>query len=341
MRALVVIAAVLFASVADGAVRRRSVRQLPVTPAGCTDVGGLTGVYRSTDGGATFSGNRSSAAIDALFAIHFLEDPPDTVVAASLRTIYDSLDHGCTWTRRYEIPLALHHPVAISHATGGRAFVWSDEILLRYDHSEITRLTPPLAIGALGVNPGNRDHVRILTLIAGEMWDSFDGGETWTRGTGPAVGVRGAAFHPNDFDHILVVAAQGLMETRDGGRQWTGPTSHGRTLCSAQFVRHMPNVVWLSRTIGAGDELLRADGGSQFQTVGALPISGDADGACIPFEAHPFDSNRAVVAFDTIMQIDAAARSVSSSPCCGGARAFRVAISPSDRELMLVFATPR
>jgi hypothetical protein len=315
---------------------------LPVTPAGCTEVDGLTGLYRSTDGGATFSGNRSDAAIDALFAIRFLEDPPDTVVAASLRAIYDSLDNGCTWTRRYDIPLQLHHPVAISHAPGGRAFVWSDEILLRYDRSEITRLTPPLAIGALGVNPGNRDHVRILTLIGGEMWESLDGGETWTRGSGgPAVGVRGASFHPNDFDHILVIASQGLMETRDGGRRWTGPTSHGRTLCSAQFVRHMPNVVWLSRTIGAGDELLRACDGVQFQPAGALPISGDADGACIPFEAHPFDSNRAVLAFDAIMQADAAAHAVTSSPCCGGARAFRVAFSPSDGELMLVFATPR
>src|SRR5688572_29456449 len=116
MRALVVIAAVLFASAADGAVRRRSARQLPVTPAGCSEVLGLAGLYRSTDGGATFSGNRSDAPIDALFAIRFLEDPPDTVLAASLRAIYDSLDRGCTWTHRYDIPLALHHPVAVSHA---------------------------------------------------------------------------------------------------------------------------------------------------------------------------------------------------------------------------------
>jgi hypothetical protein len=100
-------------------------------------------------------------------------------------------------------------------------------------------------------------------------------------------------------------------------------------------------VVWLSLTVGAGDELLRTADGTRFVPVAALPIGGSADGACIPFETHPFDSNRAVVAFDQIIEVDAAAATVISSSCCAGARAFRVAFSPADPQLMLVFATPR
>src|SRR5688572_15357985 len=137
MPAIIVVLLLFMAGVAEGGGRVRSVRHRATLPAACGDVRGLAGVFRSTDGGLTFSGNTTAEAIDALFAIRSLEDPADTVVAASTRAIYDSLDKGCNWVRRYDIPLQLHHPIVITSASGGRAFIWSDEIFLRYERSEI------------------------------------------------------------------------------------------------------------------------------------------------------------------------------------------------------------
>jgi photosystem II stability/assembly factor-like uncharacterized protein len=321
--------------------RRRAVRPSPAPPAIC-EVQGLAGVFRSEDGGQTFSGNGSTAAFDGLFDMEFLEDPPQTVIGVSLRAVYDSLDGGCTWTKRHTITKELHHPVNIAAGPNGRAFLFSDEILLRYDQSSIVELTPPLAVGTLFVDPGNREHVRMFGIIAGGMFESFDGGATWTnRNRGVGTIARGGAFDPGNFDHMLVVTNSGVQSTRDAGASWT-TIRFNRTVCDVQFVRGMPNVVWTLLTIRAGsDTVYRSeDGGASFQDIAEVATIGDAEGACLSMVAHPFDADRAVVVFRDLHTIDAIARNATISNCCN-ANLGRTAYSRVDRDVVLVFASRR
>ena len=318
--------------------RRRAVRSSGPSP--CS-VSGLPGMFRSVDGGQTFAGDTSTAPVDFLYDVQFLENPPSTVVAASLHAIYDSLDGGCSWTQRYTITKALHHPLQISIGPDGRAFIWSDEILLRYDQSSVQELNPPTAIGALMVDPADNHHVRMLAIIGGQIWNSIDGGGTWTntnRGAGNVI--RAGAFNPTDFDHLLVATPAGVLSSRDGGSSWTPIPGFERSACAIAFVRHSPNVVWISQSIKAGSDTLHRseNGGASFQPAAQIPSN--AEGACIPMVAHPFDSNRAVVVFGDLYTVDAVTHDVAVTNCCNR-NLLRAAYSLADRNVALIFGSAR
>jgi photosystem II stability/assembly factor-like uncharacterized protein len=87
-------------------------------------------------------------------------------------------------------------------------------------------------ISAIGVDPGNPEHV-LAGSAAGGIWETRDGGATWTPRTDdqPTLSIGAIAFDPSD---PLVVYAgtgegnseyfhlgQGLLVSSDGGTTWT------------------------------------------------------------------------------------------------------------------------
>lgn len=182
--------------------------------------GGDRGVYRSTDGGRSWTrvlagANAWTGAVDVAIA----PDRPDTIYAAmwdrqrtpSLRRygglgsgVYRSTDGGAHWTRLENV----------TTLTPG----------------DTTGLRPDPSLSRIGVAaaPGGRVYVRTTTWGAyGDekgFYVSDDGGNTFTTGGEhkAELGWWGGEVwvDPADRDHVLV-PGEFLRESKDGGRTWT------------------------------------------------------------------------------------------------------------------------
>ena len=337
-RIVSLVVAIAVIAAADAEARRRAVSPGPPS-SGCI-VTGLPNFFISKDRGQTFTRNRESLARGGNSGIAIFPDEPQTLVTVVGRRILDSLDGGCTWNERYTITETVKHGITVLAATGGRALIWSEEFTFRYDRGEVVQLTVPEAPAALGVNPANRDHIRIVGIASGKVSESFDAGNTW-RAPGASAGgfINSVAFDPADFNHILLaVQLQGLRITRDGGRSWsTGPTP-ARTVCRTSFVPGAPNVVWMTlTTLGNQPAVFRStNGGERFDPV--APITGFENNICLPLAVNPHDSNVALVVYGTVRTFDAVTKNVTTSGFAGGF-VERVAFSPADPQLYFVYAS--
>jgi photosystem II stability/assembly factor-like uncharacterized protein len=156
--------------------------------------GGFSGIYRTTDGGATWKRVLRDVPIRSLAV-----DPSDpaTLYAGVLkaqpaedtnRLVFKSTDGGITW-----------NPAAVGITKG--------------------------PIMSLAVDPADS---RTVYAGAWDYWDdnqgnlfrSKDGGATWEVVPGLA-GVSGIAFDPSDPKVIYVTQRRGLFHSRNGGKTWT------------------------------------------------------------------------------------------------------------------------
>jgi len=170
-------------------------------------------------------------------------DTPNTLLATVNGTLERSTDAGCTWRPIGEV--ASRWFTRLSAAPRGTAYAWQDNgsALQRVYADRVETLTPPKSINdvtgvgivGLGVDRWNPDHVRIGDSN-GQIWNSRDGGQTWTAVGQPAFGdalfVYRTAFDPNDLDHVVTgwLNHGGAVST-DGGRHWrasTGLASDGK-----------------------------------------------------------------------------------------------------------------
>ena len=337
MRKLALVFAVAFA-LPLAAARRRAV--VPAMPESVCTVRGVANLFLSNDGGKTFSRNAEPPSNGATWGLAIFEDDPRSAVIAVNSSVFDSNDGGCTWTLRFTLTQSIHHPLRTAAGTNGRAYVWTEELALRYDRGDVTAMSLPEQIGGLAVDRGNADHVRIASLAHGQIYESFDGGRSWkTIGVEGGTFVAAAAFDPSDFNHILLgMQSTGLAMTRDGGKKWTliAPFSGTVYPCRLEFVRNAPNVVWAETiTRSSGPTMYRAtNGGSQFEAVGR--VEGIENGVCPPLAAHPQDPNTAVVASGTLRSFDAVSKTVTESSCCGIAIS-RITFSPVDANVIYVY----
>jgi hypothetical protein len=334
---LAAVIAIMFA--ADAQARRRAVSPGPPPSSGCT-VTGLPNFFLSKDRGATFSRNRDPLQRRGNWGIAVLADDPQTLVTVAGLQVLDSLDGGCTWNERYTINETVKHSITVLGATGGRAFIWSEEFAFRYDRGEVIQLTLPEPPNGLGVDPGNRDHVRMVGIASGKAWESLDGGGTWKAAGASAGGtVNSAAFDPGDVNHIIAaIQSQGLRVSRDGGRSWNALATTTRTVCRTAFVPGMPNVVWMTLTTQGNQPAVyrSTNGGQRFDAVG--PITGIENNVCLPLAVNPHNPDVAMIVYGTVRTYDAVTKSVTTSSCCGG-WIERIAFSPDDPERLYVYAS--
>lgn len=308
--------------------RRRAVRS---TPEGPCRVRGLASIYYSTDGGTTWSGNAETPSRAASSALAVIEGTPETILTLVGTKLFASTDAGCNWTMQYTITEDIHHKPYLVPANEGRAYLWWEEVAMRYDGGVVTKLSIPKAIGGLGVNPANRNHVRVVDLSGGITRESFDGGMTW-RQIGQIPGapvINSAAFDPSDFNHIVVgMQARGILITRNGGGSWTNG-AQAAFVCDLAFVPSQPNVVWATIPTGTSVKFVQrsTNGGMTLE-----PVAGVAtvpSGVCLDLQLNPHDANRAVVVLDQFFMFDAVQKSVTPWTCCGG-RAARMTWAPKE-----------
>ena len=337
-----IITAVVLLSIAPSVqARRRAVSPGAPVLTPCV-VTGLPGIFLSENRGQSFSRNAGDHGLGGNFDIAVLLDDPKRLVTVVRRVVYDSTDGGCRWTERFTIDEEIKHPVHVVPGTGGRAFIWAEEFVYRYDEGAVIKLSMPEAPGALGVDSGNRERVRLLGIASGKSWESLDGGLTWNAAPGSAGGrISAAAFDVSDVNHIVAaVFSSSLVLSRDGGRSWSNAFTPSRTVCRLAFAPGSPNVVWMTTTTLAGSPSVfrSTDGGRRFEAIGT--IASIENGVCLPFLASPHDSNIALIPHGALRVYDAATRNITMSDCCNGF-IERAAYSPADPDVLVIYARPR
>ena len=178
--------------------------------------GGQRGVYKSTDGGATWKRTLGDDAWTGATELHVDPRDPDRLYAA-------------TWDR--------HRTVAAYMGGGPGTALYRSE-----DGGDTwTKLTKGLPKGNLGkiglvLSPQNPDvvYAAIETqLKEGGLWRSEDRGASWTKMSDKIAGGTGPHYYqelwasPHHFDHIYF-ANNYLQFSRDGGKTWSTLEGKGK-----------------------------------------------------------------------------------------------------------------
>lgn len=207
--------------------------------------GGERGVYKTTDGGATW---RNVLSVDQhTGAADVILDPvnPDVVYAATHQRerrafnyvgggpgsgIWKSTDGGETWVRqanglpttdmgRIGLDVAQSHPatvVAVIEGSANGVYRTDDGGLNWRRMSDISSI--PWYFGEIRVDPQDPQVVYHLGV---PLMVSRDGAATWERtGTGPHVDNHALWINPENPKHIINGNDGGLYVSRDGAQTW-------------------------------------------------------------------------------------------------------------------------
>lgn len=275
----------------------------------CAMVTGTAAVTFTLDEGATLAPSAVPLVpVSYTWGLAAMLDDDETLVAWNRNDLLISTDAGCSWRVAATIE-GSDFPPTITAAPGGRAYAWSEnrKFLVRFDSRGAKTLKQPVDFMGLGVDPNNGEHVR-AGGNDGTVWESLDGGESWTQFgwlQGPPMFYR-FAFDPKDLDHIVAgVLGSGVHVSRDGGKTWaqaTGLAPRSANVFQVVFSPVDSNRVWaMGIDLDAPDNALDRrhiyasdDGGATFRAVvdGAPGVS-LTNGPTMA--AHP--TNRDVVYF--------------------------------------------
>ena len=212
------------------------------------------GVYRSTDGGASWEQvlfvSDSTGAVD----LELAPDDPTTIYAAMWRAerkpwtiisgareggIFKSTDGGDSWTKLTNgLPDQLigKADLAVSAADPGRVYVLveaepggglyrsddrGEQFTLISDRREL--VNRPFYYTNVDADPSDADVVYVNT---GSFWKSTDGGATFERRSTPHGDNHDMWINPNDPDLYIQSNDGGANVTLDGGKTWS--TQHNQ-----------------------------------------------------------------------------------------------------------------
>ena len=191
--------------------------------------GDMLGVALSTDGGATWQATQGFTTWEmASFTWHPFD--PNIVWAGSMSGPYKSTDGGRTWvSMRNGMP-----PVSDDYYS-----VPIEKIL--FDPADSNHL---LAFGG--------SHIQFNVWYPGAygaVWDSRDGGNTWTSlsqvGSGAEYGVMAASYSVGPpYGLYAATNTDGIFKSTDNGATWT-PTQEGLPSTNASYVVADP---WREKT---------------------------------------------------------------------------------------------
>ena len=203
---------------------RRAVQVPPLFPR-CSMVTGTAGVTFTKDRGTTLAPTAERlTGIAYTYGLTAL-DSEGSLLAWHRSDLILSTDHGCSW-RVVATFDDYDFPPRITAGKDGRAYAWSDNrnFLVRYDSRGAVKLKQPAPFIGFAVDSKDSNHVR-AGGSDGAVYDSPDGGETWTRIGGLSLNLMYRfAFDPENLDNIFAgLATQGVYRTTDGGRTWSHP----------------------------------------------------------------------------------------------------------------------
>jgi len=234
-----------------------------------------TGVYRSSDGGSSFTLSSQGISGLAVSCVAVDAQNPDTLWVIANALPYQSVDRGRSWTLIEPGPRPVGTPylrnVAVSPADSRTVYLhrFDGTILRSRDGGEtwVTAGNPGFTSTTLNVDPQNPD---TLWLAGQGIAKSTDGGDTWTTLSGPASGgfYQDLAFAPSSPSTVYAAGNPDfkvLLRSLDAGASWTAvqsglPPSLGNLAID-------PLLAETVYTFAKGDLYKTTDGGSSWTLV--------------------------------------------------------------------------
>jgi photosystem II stability/assembly factor-like uncharacterized protein len=220
--------------------RIQALAVLPGEPHGLLAAGD-TGVFRSRDGGASWSRVGAAGDLPTVWSLAVDPSDPQTVFAGTRPTaIYRSRDGGASW-KRLDVGAATECSIGTAFVTrvlvDRDRTVWAgveiDGVFRSQDGGDtwakIVNGLYDLDVHDMALAPSNPP--RVYTSTNGELFWSEDRGETWTpigvKTRWPLPYARGIAVKP-DEPHVLFAGCGqtttgdtgGVLRSNDGGQSW-------------------------------------------------------------------------------------------------------------------------
>lgn len=211
---------------------------------------GAVGIYRSEDGGATWSPRNEGLAdhawaIPAIYSLAFNAADPNVLYAGADQMIFKSVDGGATWRR------------TVNQAEG----FYNTRV-----RSLATSADDPAVLYAAG------DYVEVVVQFA-LSFKSTDGGETWIPISAPSPTL--VTVDPGDAQTVLAYRGA-ILRSTDGGATFTPadielPVGGGVT--TVAFDPTSPGVVYAAANGGGADPVTltfrSVDGGATWNPLNA------------------------------------------------------------------------
>lgn len=190
--------------------------------AGCSG-----GLFRSTDGGQTWSEVASELSDDGIAGLVVDPTDPDHLHAwVAFGRVHESRDGGRSWDARWE-GLGDVRPVAAIHrSAAGQLYVGAEDGLFRWEAAGKAWQPLPFTLAAptvFAVGTDARDPDALYAGATDGLWRSPDGGQTWGRWGKGLAGVTVTALAISPMDQRIAFAGTrhvGLYVTEDGGTTW-------------------------------------------------------------------------------------------------------------------------
>ncbi|MBI1798764.1 MAG: T9SS type A sorting domain-containing protein [Candidatus Eisenbacteria bacterium] len=214
------------------------------------------GVYRSVNGGSTWTGSRTGLINTFVRCLAIEPQHPDSVFCGTNDGVFLSVDGGVTWkellsTNRSVRSIAIH-PIqtgVIYAATSGSGIFKS--LNAGGNWSAINLGLVNTSVRDVALHPAKPETLLAATGTGGGVHRSFNGGLTWTQladTTGSRNGSHGAAeqiqFDALDPQRVYVAELdRGVLKSTDGGDTWVrvnrGLTSfRGRSIAVVDTLRY-------------------------------------------------------------------------------------------------------
>lgn len=251
-------------------------------------LGARTGVWGSTDGGATWkklSGGQPELVEVWSLLVHPLH--PQTVLAGTYRRAFRSDDGGATWRGVFEGMVLDSQVFTLNPVPGNPDQVWASTCGWVYKSDDLgerwTRMREGLferrTPGFTALPSG-----RLLAGTVSGIYVSDNGGGNWARRTRDDLSALVVAYHPKHPEVVLVgTEGAGVWRSTDGGSSFFPSTrgiaaarvsalakSRGEVLAS---VAHGGPIAGIYGVLGGGERVVHEL--SQIPTVLSLATAGD------------------------------------------------------------------
>jgi len=266
---------------------------------------GGNAIYRTTDGGRTWSGSGTSLPAGAVFT--FGIDPTSSIVYAGADAVFKSTDNGATWSGTGPgLPRLTVYAIAV--APDGTVYVGNDLGIYRSSDggANWVDLHIGLPVDALVVDPASgavyaaaSPFVGVIKSIDGRTWNSIGlqqnpvyslaisqsvlyagtfngvfknvGGSGWqataaSDGHATLQNVSSLSVNPNNANQLYAGTSSGLFYSTTGGSAWTSvPLWAGARIFSVAMAASAPSIVYVASQRGSG---MTDDGGATWRPVG-------------------------------------------------------------------------
>ncbi len=214
---------------------------------------GAGGFFKSTDGGKTWMSS-AELAREPIHAMAQSEADPDQLFVGTTGGVWRSLDSGDTWSRisSESMPINVNslavdpkNPTTIYAGTWWRPYKSTDDgkswRLIKdgmIDDSDVFAIT---------INDRNHDHI-VASACSG-IYQSFNGGEKWTKVQGiPSTSrrTRDILQHPTKPGTLYAATTAGFWMSTNGGRSWTMTTDKNLEINAVAVHPDAPDRVFIA-----------------------------------------------------------------------------------------------